>query len=75
MAKSRKENALNNLETAIIETREKLDLPEYANSATDIEIKSILDKCSEVFYIAFEIIIFLIILIIKIILLLLNNYF
>lgn len=48
MAKSRKETSLNNLETAIIETREKLDQPDYASAATDVEIKSILDKCSEV---------------------------
>lgn len=48
LAKSRKETSLNNLETAIIETREKLDQSDYASAATDIEIKSILDKCSEV---------------------------
>lgn len=50
LAKSRKETSLNNLETAIIETREKLDQPDYASAATDIETQSILDKCSEVNY-------------------------
>lgn len=48
LAKSRKETSLNNLETAIIETREKLDQPDYASSATEIETQSILDKCTEV---------------------------
>lgn len=48
LAKSRKETSLNNLETAIIETREKLDQSDYASAATDVETKSILDKCSEV---------------------------
>ncbi|XP_026815433.1 hypoxia up-regulated protein 1 [Rhopalosiphum maidis] len=48
LAKSRKETSLNNLETAIIETREKLEQPDYASSATDIETQSILDKCSEI---------------------------
>lgn len=48
LAKSRKETSLNNLETAIIETREKLDQLDYASAATDVEIKTILDKCSEV---------------------------
>lgn len=48
LAKSRKETSLNNLETAIIETREKLDQPDYADAATEMEIKSILDKCLEI---------------------------
>ncbi|XP_060836720.1 hypoxia up-regulated protein 1 isoform X2 [Rhopalosiphum padi] len=48
LAKSRKETSLNNLETAIIETREKLEQPDYASSATDIETQSILNKCSEI---------------------------
>ncbi|XP_060869458.1 hypoxia up-regulated protein 1 [Metopolophium dirhodum] len=48
LAKSRKETSLNNLETAIIETREKLEQPDYSSSATDIETRSILDKCSEI---------------------------
>lgn len=48
LAKSRKETSLNNLETAIIETRDKLDQPDYSSSATEIEIKSILEKCTEV---------------------------
>lgn len=48
LAKARKETSLNNLETAIIETREKLEQPDYASVATDIESKSILDKCSEI---------------------------
>ncbi|XP_022162145.1 hypoxia up-regulated protein 1 isoform X2 [Myzus persicae] len=48
LAKSRKETSLNNLETAIIETREKLDQSDYSSSATDIEVRSILDKCSEI---------------------------
>lgn len=48
LAKSRKETSLNNLETAIIETREKLDQPDYAGAATDVETQTILDKCSEV---------------------------
>lgn len=48
LAKSRKETALNNLESAIIETREKLEEPDYASSASDVETQSILDKCSEV---------------------------
>lgn len=51
LAKSRKETSLNTLETAIIETREKLEQPDYASSATDIETQSILDKCSEVIFI------------------------
>jgi len=51
LAKSRKETSLNNLETAIIETREKIEHPDYASSATDIETRSILDKCSEVIFI------------------------
>lgn len=57
LAKSRKETALNNLETAIIETREKLDQSDYADSATDVETQSILEKCSEVlfFYICINI--------------------
>lgn len=50
LAKSRKETSLNNLETAIIETREKLDQSDYASAATDTETQSILDKCSEVNY-------------------------
>lgn len=50
LAKSRKETSLNTLETAIIETREKLEQPDYASSATDIETQSILDKCSEVIF-------------------------
>lgn len=50
LAKSRKETSLNNLETAIIETREKLEQPDYASSATEIETSSILDKCSEVIF-------------------------
>lgn len=53
LAKSRKETSLNTLETAIIETREKLEQPDYASSATDIETQSILDKCSEVIFISF----------------------
>ncbi|KAL4123240.1 hypothetical protein QTP88_015449 [Uroleucon formosanum] len=48
LAKSRKETSLNNLETAIIETREKLEQPDYSSSATEIETQSILDKCSEI---------------------------
>eukprot|EP00102_Acyrthosiphon_pisum_P022668 XP_016659878.1 PREDICTED: hypoxia up-regulated protein 1 isoform X1 [Acyrthosiphon pisum] len=48
LAKSRKETSLNNLETAIIETREKLEQPDYSSSATEIETRSILDKCSEI---------------------------
>jgi len=48
LAKSRKETSLNNLETAIIETRDKLEQSDYSSSATDIEVRSILDKCSEV---------------------------
>lgn len=51
LAKSRKETSLNNLETAIIETREKLEQPDYSSSATEIETQSILDKCSEVIFI------------------------
>jgi len=51
LAKARKETSLNNLETAIIETREKLEQPDYASVATNIESKSILDKCSEVIFI------------------------
>lgn len=51
LAKSRKETSLNNLETAIIEIRDKLDQPDYTDAATETEIKSILDKCSEVTYI------------------------
>jgi len=54
LAKSRKETSLNTLETAIIETREKLEQPDYASSATDIETQSILDKCSEVIFISFN---------------------
>lgn len=50
LAKSRKETALNNLESAIIETREKLEEPDYASAASDVEIQSILDKCSEVIF-------------------------
>lgn len=53
LAKSRKETSLNTLETAIIETREKLEQPDYASSATDIETQSILDKCSEVIFHSF----------------------
>lgn len=56
LAKSRKETALNNLETAIIESRDKIDQPNYSSSATEIEIKSILDKCSEVILISYFII-------------------
>lgn len=48
LTKSRKETALNNLETAIIEAREKLDQSDYASSATEVETQTILDKCSEV---------------------------
>lgn len=51
LAKSRKETALNNLETAIIETREKLDQSDYAECATDVETQSILEKCSEVLFV------------------------
>lgn len=51
LAKSRKETSLNNLETAIIETRERLEQPNYASSATELEAQSILDKCSEVIWI------------------------
>ncbi|XP_050542490.1 hypoxia up-regulated protein 1 isoform X2 [Daktulosphaira vitifoliae] len=47
LEKSRKETSLNNLETAIIETREKLEQPDYADSATSEEVQQILDKCSE----------------------------
>lgn len=50
LAKSRKETSLNNLETAIIETREKLDQPDYASAATEVEFKTILEKCSEVLF-------------------------
>jgi len=50
LAKSRKETSLNNLETAIIETREKLEQSDYSSSATEIETRSILDKCSEVIF-------------------------
>jgi len=48
LIKSRKETSLNNLETAIIETRDKLDQSDYASAATILESQSILDKCSEV---------------------------
>lgn len=53
LEKSRKETSLNNLETAIIETRERLEQPNYASSATDLDTQLILDKCSEVFFIKF----------------------
>ncbi|XP_050433030.1 hypoxia up-regulated protein 1 [Adelges cooleyi] len=48
LEKSRKETSLNNLETAIIEAREKLDQPEYANAATSEEAQTVYDKCSEI---------------------------
>jgi hypoxia up-regulated 1 len=48
LIKSRKETSLNNLETAIIETRDKLDQSDYASAATILESQSILDKCSEI---------------------------
>lgn len=43
-----KEKALNNLLTLIVEVREKLNQPEYANSATDAEKRTISEKLSEV---------------------------
>jgi len=43
-----KEKALYNLLTVIVEVREKLSQPEYTNSATDEETKSIMEKLSEV---------------------------
>jgi len=43
-----KEKELHNLLTLIVEVREKLSQPEYTNSATDAETRSILEKLSEV---------------------------
>lgn len=53
LAKARKETSLNNLETAIIDIREKLGQSDYASVATDEESKSILDKCAEVICLLF----------------------
>lgn len=49
IAQLHKEKSLDNLLTIVVETREKLNQPEYANAATDVEIQSILDICTEVF--------------------------
>lgn len=48
LSQLRKEKALHNLLTLIVEVREKLNQPEYTNSATDAETRSILEKLSEV---------------------------
>lgn len=46
----RKEKSLHNLLTIVVDVREKLEQPEYANVATDVEKQSILNKCSEVHF-------------------------
>lgn len=48
MAQLRKEKSLHNLITSVIEAHEKLEKPEFANIATELEIRSILNKCTEV---------------------------
>lgn len=46
--KTRRETALNNLETFIIDAQQRLQSEEYAAAATPQEIESILKACSEI---------------------------
>lgn len=49
LAKVHKQQSYGTLLDAIYETRSKLKNPRYATATTDIEMKSILDKCLEVY--------------------------
>lgn len=48
MAKRRRENALNNLESFVIDTQQKLESDEYALAATKEEVEEIKKACSEI---------------------------
>lgn len=47
-AKVRRETALNNLESFVIDTQEKLSRKEYSKCATNEELEAILKACSEI---------------------------